>query len=1227
MVTGIIGSFVIGDAQGGVRATGGVPAQGSVLTPGTYRHYIDSLNAGDRELYPQYIRNDDSWEFLSKNIPLLDCPDKQLEQTYYFRWWTFRKHIRKTPGGFVILEFLPDVSWAGKYNTINCAAALHVYEGRWLHDQQYIDDYVKFWYRGGGDRKAYSSWMADAIWNQALVTGDYRLATDLEGDLISDYGDWEKTNLDSNGLYWQTPDRDGMECSICGGPDEGRSGYRATINAYQYADAMAIARIAHLEGRKEVSERFVEKAGLLKNNMEEKLWDDTAGFFKVLGKGGAAGLCSARELHGYTPWYFDMPSPQFSVAWKYLMDPHYFYAPFGPTTAEQDHPGFSISYAGHECQWNGPSWPLATSITLTALANLLNDYSQTYITRADYFKLLLIYSRSQRLQRADGKTVPWIDEDLNPYTGDWISRTRLSTWENGHWSADKGGEERGKDYNHSTFCDLVITGLIGLRPAQGDGLVINPLVPAGAWDYFCLDNLLYHGRILTILYDRTGGRYHRGKGLQVWADGKRLGGAPTLRKLELVLTGAEPSARPGENGSRLPENGPLILESDSMRVELAADRPLIRSYTNKRSGTVFEGDAASTGWIVNGRLYPWSEWTISRHQDGAVSGGGHSCIYRLSLSALDLSFDYSIGLTDLGLHIGISHISDPGQHLISLSWGERALFNAGGDSLRWFALQSSIMQPFEKEKIKNRGLWSYDENRGKVTDAVPSESTLDACLWAPGKVVAGIMSNVTVFPVRLSNGPGKSISLGLNTWIHRLEGQPMPDLSADLLFGGDINGDGEITDHDYFRWRNLHLADVPDWIRRSISYKVFMDAPTLKEPNTTLEELDKIVGAIYHVTDGLPQIVYLVGWQFRGHDTGYPSFDEWNERLGPHEGIYRRGADYPDRFNACLSYHINIDDAYRGNKGFDPAILATDFDGRPMFWEGFHSDSAFHLSHFKDVRSGLIFSRLDGLLQTIPVKGIIHIDAMRSINCNPAWEKDSVGVAAELELGLKPITRWLRERGIESTTEGQNGNPHELAGLVAGVYHLDDPTEAGLMVHHRKLVGGGFNDGRGRFEDGIGTDLQEDVAYKDLDNSLCFTKDWNKLKERIFLGSLLYIYYQQRQLVDVKKSPGSWVLRFDDGTITRIDSTHDHLLVTCGDIVIARDDDRFIPMDSSIYVFSKDGGPKQWLLPPAFRGKPLEVFSLTEKGSAAAPGWKITGDTITLPMAADVPEKILIEKQ
>ena len=75
--------------------------------------------------------------------------------------------------------------------------------------------------------------------------------------------------------------------------------------------------------------------------------------------------------------------------------------------------------------------------------------------------------------------MPWIDENLNPATGDWIARTRLKTWKNGTWDAGKGGKERGKDYNHSTYCDLVITGLVGLRPRPDDTVEVNPLRAAG----------------------------------------------------------------------------------------------------------------------------------------------------------------------------------------------------------------------------------------------------------------------------------------------------------------------------------------------------------------------------------------------------------------------------------------------------------------------------------------------------------------------------------------------------------------------------------------------------------------------------------------------------------------------------------------------------------------------------------------------------------------------------
>ncbi|HUU92543.1 MAG TPA: glycosyl hydrolase family 65 protein [Phycisphaerae bacterium] len=504
-----------------------------VLTTEDLDRYVDQFNGYDEEHIVNHVPNAAAKAFLRKNVPLLDCPDADLEEIYYFRWWTYRKHVKQTPDGFVITEFLPQVTWSGKHNTISCPAGHHFYEGRWLHDPTFLDDYAVFWFRKGGQPRRYSFWAADALYARHLVRPDKALITSLLDDLVANYRAWETSRLGPEGLFWQIDDRDGMEVSI------GGSGYRATINSYMYGDAVAIARIAQMAGRTDLVKEYEAKAARIKHLVQTRLWDPKAEFFKVLprDKGGKVAETPAdvRELHGYTPWYVGLPDPAQAVAWRQLMDPKGFYAPFGPTTAEQRHPRFAVSYKGHECQWNGPSWPYATSVTLTALANLLNGPPQDHIGAKDYFDLLKIYAKSHRLRRDDGRIVPWIDENLNPHTGDWISRTRLKTWKNGTWDRGKGGRERGKDYNHSTFCDLVITGLVGLRPRDDNRVEVNPLVPPETWDWFCLDAVAYHGRALTILWDKTGTRYAKGSGLRVFCDGRPIAHAPRLERVRGTL--------------------------------------------------------------------------------------------------------------------------------------------------------------------------------------------------------------------------------------------------------------------------------------------------------------------------------------------------------------------------------------------------------------------------------------------------------------------------------------------------------------------------------------------------------------------------------------------------------------------------------------------------------------------------------------------------------------------
>ena len=77
----------------------------------------------------------------------------------------------------------------------------------------------------------------------------------------------------------------------------------------------------------------------------------------------------------------------------------------------------------------------------------------------------------------------------------------------------------------------MINGLVGLRPQADNTVVVNPLVPEGLWEYFCLDRVSYHGRMLTILWDKTGKHYGKGAGLRVLADDKEIASSPTLSKV------------------------------------------------------------------------------------------------------------------------------------------------------------------------------------------------------------------------------------------------------------------------------------------------------------------------------------------------------------------------------------------------------------------------------------------------------------------------------------------------------------------------------------------------------------------------------------------------------------------------------------------------------------------------------------------------------------------------
>ncbi len=501
--------------------------------------------------------------WFERNIPFLEIDDPEIQQIYYYRWKLFRGHIREIGAqGTTVLEFLPDVPWAREpYTDLNDSASFHLLEGRWLRDASVVDNLIDHLYTGGANDRHFSEWIAAAAVDTTLVTGDAAPALKHLDTMEHIYNLWDDHLDRTRGLYWIEPLLDATEYTISSidasgagfephaSADAGRNGftggfaYRPSINSYQYGNALAIARLAKLAGKPEIAADYEARAQKIQAAVLGQLWNPDLEHFtdryqRSTPTVKAGDFIRGRELVGYVPWMFELPPAadgEYGKAWSHALSASELGGPFGLRTVEPSYARYMVQYrydaatGKRECQWNGPSWPFQTSEALTGMANLLDDYPAAGVTASDYLRLLRQYTDEHYLSPGH----PDLQEDYDPDTGKPIV-----------------GLPRSHHYSHSTYVDLVISGLIGVRPRADDVLEIRPLVPVGGEHpirYFALERLAYHGHSVAVIYDADGTRYGVGLGLSVFVDGRRAAGArplgPLMVKLGKVRVAAAPRPR------------------------------------------------------------------------------------------------------------------------------------------------------------------------------------------------------------------------------------------------------------------------------------------------------------------------------------------------------------------------------------------------------------------------------------------------------------------------------------------------------------------------------------------------------------------------------------------------------------------------------------------------------------------------------------------------------------
>jgi hypothetical protein len=418
---------------------------------------------------------------------------------------------------------------------------------------------------------------------------------------------------------------------------------------------------------------------------------------------------------------------------------------------------------------------------------------------------------------------------------------------------------------------------------------------------------------------------------------------------------------------------------------------------------------------------------------------------------------------------------------------------------------------------------------------------------ALGRVGGVVLSSQRHTPLwtglRAFDAPGRCsvFTVALATlYASHLCGPALPYTAQVGVFGNLTGGAGGVGPNDLHFWRRHQFPRAGLEYRTALPYKLQLDVSAYvgQSPAViTFEQVQDYLQNMSAITDGYPQVPYLVGWQGLGHDTLYPGWDVVNAKLGGATALAALAAAVPTLTSSnfsTLSAHLNGDESYSRYSGepnpeFDLTAIRLNVDHATPWCS---NCSVTHeqfpdcglrcsLSKAKDAAVGGRYERYGRFLTTFPLgvlpQGLrsVHEDAWRDVGAS--WEANGVFLPHESEqfCGQEADAAFWRDRaGASLGCEGTNGQAAEFMGVIQYFYHGDglDPAYFGRIVAGSAL---GFD---------------TDIACV-RGGCLC---RWGDIADRFWLTTKLYQLALTQELLGLREEDGS--LHFTGGG--RVHRTH-----------------------------------------------------------------------------------------
>lgn len=288
---------------------------------------------------------------------------------------------------------------------------------------------------------------------------------------------------------------------------------------------------------------------------------------------------------------------------------------------------------------------------------------------------------------------------------------------------------------------------------------------------------------------------------------------------------------------------------------------------------------------------------------------------------------------------------------------------------------------------------------------------------------------------------------------------------------------------DYYDYTQTMQPERP-WLlpyHQSLVYLIMLatrdGSGKLEKLYLTFEQALDAMRKVCHISCGIPQIVYLIGWHHEGHDSKYPDWSQVNPHLKrPQDATALDSLRWlireARRYNTTVSLHLNMFDAYTDSPLWDlyveKDVIVKDTNGNVIPGKAWGGMTSYQISYTQEWKTGLAQTRIDGLIEMIPelAEGrTIHIDAF--LGARPldraAPISPYLGYTKAQEVATqRKIYRYWRDRGIDVTSEWVNGfRDDRFVGLQPWSWHGGEATKdlpdslycSNVMTDARELWG------------------------------------------------------------------------------------------------------------------------------------------------------------------------------